>query len=72
MKAGGTINGIKNLLQEFDANVKAIGVLAEAEDEEEDRVVEDYMSLVQIKNVDSTKRHIEVIKGNYFEYKNRE
>lgn len=66
MKAGGTINGIKNLLQEFDANVKAIGVLAEAEDEEEERVVDDYVSLVQINNVDSTNKQIEVIKGNYF------
>src|SRR5699024_2478291 len=33
MKAGGTINGMKSLLEEFDAEVKAIGVLAEAEDE---------------------------------------
>ncbi|WP_018934290.1 pur operon repressor [Gracilibacillus lacisalsi] len=67
MKAGGTINGMKNLLQEFDANVKAIGVLAEAEDEEEDRVVDDYTSLLQIKNVDSNSKQIEVIKGNYFD-----
>ncbi|MDX8047530.1 pur operon repressor [Gracilibacillus sp. S3-1-1] len=66
MKAGGTINGMKSLLKEFDANVKAIGVLAEAEDEEEDRVVDDYISLVQIKNVDSSSKEIEVIKGNYF------
>jgi purine operon repressor len=67
MKAGGTINGMKNLLQEFDANVKAIGVLAEAEDEEEDRVVDDYTSLLQIKNVDSNSKQIEVTKGNYFD-----
>ncbi len=66
MKAGGTINGIKNLLKEFNANVAAIGVLAEAEDEEEDRVVEDYTSLIQIKNVDANNQQIEVIKGNYF------
>lgn len=67
MKAGGTINGIKNLLEEFDANVKAIGVLAEAEDEEEERVVDEYVSLVRIKNVDDTKKQIEVVKGNYFQ-----
>lgn len=67
MKAGGTINGMKNLLTEFDANVKAIGVLAEAEDEEEDRVVDDYVSLVQIKNVDDENQQIEVVKGNYFQ-----
>ncbi|WP_163539371.1 pur operon repressor [Gracilibacillus sp. YIM 98692] len=66
MKAGGTINGMKSLLQEFNANVRAIGVLAEAEDEEEDRVVDDYVSLVQIKNVDDNNKQIEVTKGNYF------
>ncbi|ENH97617.1 pur operon repressor [Gracilibacillus halophilus YIM-C55.5] len=67
MKAGGTINGMKSLLNEFQANVRAIGVLAEAEDEEEERVVDNYTSLVQIKNVDDNKQEIEVTKGNYFE-----
>ncbi|SES23033.1 purine operon repressor, PurR [Gracilibacillus ureilyticus] len=66
MKAGGTINGMKSLLEEFNANVKAIGVLAEAEDDEEERVVDEYTSLVQIKNVDDNNKQIEVIKGNYF------
>ncbi|MFC4403570.1 pur operon repressor [Gracilibacillus xinjiangensis] len=67
MKAGGTINGMKSLLEEFNANVKAIGVLAEAEDEEEERVVDDYTSLLQIKNVDDNNKQIEAIKGNYFQ-----
>lgn len=66
MKAGGTINGMRGLLDEFNANVSAIGVLAEAEDEEEDRVVDDYTSLVQITNVDIKNKQIEVHKGNYF------
>lgn len=66
MKAGGTINGMKSLLQEFNANVTAIGVLAEAEDEEEERVVEDYTSLIKIQNVDVRNQRIEVQKGNYF------
>lgn len=64
MKAGGTITGMKSLLGEFDANVKAIGVLAEAEDEEDERVVMDYTSLVQITNVNSVKQIIEVHQGN--------
>lgn len=63
MKAGGTITGMKSLLNEFNANVKAIGVLAEAEDEEDERVVLDYMSLVQITNVNSLKQIIEVHPG---------
>lgn len=67
MKAGGTITGMKSLLGEFDANVQAIGVLAEAEDEEDERVVTDYTSLVQITNVHSVKQIIEVRKGNVLE-----
>ncbi|WP_226038375.1 pur operon repressor [Aquibacillus saliphilus] len=64
MKAGGTINGIKDLLKEFNAEVKAIGVMAEAEDEEEDRVVDQYISLVQISNVDIKNSQIQVNQGN--------
>ncbi|KGX83849.1 pur operon repressor [Pontibacillus marinus] len=67
MKAGGTINGMKSLLEEFEANVAGIGVLAEAEDEDEDRVVDDYVSLLQINNVDIKNRKIEVHRGNLFE-----
>ncbi|WP_407272209.1 pur operon repressor [Radiobacillus sp. PE A8.2] len=66
MKAGGTINGIKELLAEFNAHVSGIGVLAEAEDDEEERVVDQYISLVQITNVDVKNKQIEVHKGNFF------
>ncbi|SET78933.1 purine operon repressor, PurR [Oceanobacillus limi] len=65
MKAGGTITGMINLLEEFNANVAAIGVLAEADDEEEDRVVEDYTSLVKISDVDMIKKRIQVQPGNF-------
>ncbi len=64
MKAGGTIMGMRNLLKEFNAEVAGIGVLAEAEDEEEDRVVDDYLSLVQIMNADDRQASIEVRPGN--------
>ncbi|WP_082235830.1 pur operon repressor [Halobacillus massiliensis] len=66
MKAGGTINGMRSLLKEFNAEVAGIGVLAEAEDEEEDRVVDDYVSVVQIMNVDNRQPKIEVHPGNLF------
>lgn len=66
MKAGGTIDGMKSLLKEFDATVAAIGVLAEAEDEEDERIITDYTSLLQISNVDEKNKHIEVRKGNFF------
>lgn len=65
MKAGGTITGMINLLHEFDANVKAIGVLAEADDEENKRVVTDYMSLVKITNVNIDDQIIKVNRGKY-------
>ncbi|MEN2766726.1 pur operon repressor [Ornithinibacillus xuwenensis] len=65
MKAGGTINGMVSLLAEFNANVKAIGVLAEADDEEEERVVEDYTSLIKISNVDLKEKLISVQRGNF-------
>lgn len=68
MKAGGTINGMRNLLKEFKAEVVGIGVLAEAEDEEEDRVVDDYISVVQIMNADDRHQSIEVRPGNLINY----
>lgn len=65
MKAGGTITGMKSLLDEFSAKVQAIGVLAEADDEEDERVVHDYTSLVKITNVDMEEKYIAVHPGNY-------
>lgn len=64
MKAGGTINGMVSLLEEFDAKVQAIGVLAEADDDEEERIVTDYTSLIKISNVDLLHKTIEVQNGN--------
>lgn len=66
MKAGGTINGMISLLEEFQATVKAIGVLAEADDEEEERLVTDYTSLIKISNVDMVHKTIEVQTGNFY------
>ena len=65
MKAGGTINGMVSLLAEFNANVKGIGVLAEADDEEDERVVKEYLSLVKITHVDLKLKKIDVRPGNF-------
>ncbi|SQC70111.1 Pur operon repressor [Listeria fleischmannii subsp. fleischmannii] len=65
MKAGGTVNGMKNLLEEFNANLVGIAVLVESEYAEE-RLVDDYVSLVKIKNVNVKEKQIEVVEGNYF------
>ncbi|AKP45453.1 MULTISPECIES: pur operon repressor [Bacillus] len=65
MKAGGTINGMKSMLAEFNAEVAGIAVLVESEHAEE-RLVEDYISLVKLRDVDVKKKEIKVDEGNYF------
>ena len=65
MKAGGTINGMKSLLEEFKAHVAGIAVLVESENIEE-RLVDEYISLVRLSNVDEKAKTINVIEGNYF------
>ncbi|MBB6455241.1 purine operon repressor [Salirhabdus euzebyi] len=67
MKAGGTINGMKSLLKEFQAHVAGIGVLAEAEDEDEERMIDEYVSLIKIHEVNLSERKIDAKKGNYFQ-----
>ncbi|MEK3888935.1 pur operon repressor [Bacillus sp. FSL K6-3431] len=65
MKAGGTVNGMVNLLAEFNATVAGIAVLVEAEYQEE-RLVEDYISLIKLSDVDVKGKQINVVKGNFF------
>ncbi|RLQ91691.1 pur operon repressor [Falsibacillus albus] len=65
MKAGGTINGMINLLDEFNANLAGIGVLVESENADE-RLVDEYVSLVKLKDVDVKEKSIKVVEGNYF------
>ncbi|HEY4554012.1 MAG TPA: pur operon repressor [Bacillaceae bacterium] len=65
MKAGGTVNGMINLLEEFNASVAGIAVLVESEYQEE-RLVDDYISLVKLTDVDMKQKKINVVKGNYF------
>ncbi|MDQ0216201.1 purine operon repressor [Oikeobacillus pervagus] len=65
MKAGGTVNGMRSLLREFNGTVAGIAVLVEAEHVEE-RLVDDYLSLVKLQNVDAKENEITVVEGNYF------
>ncbi|WLR41921.1 pur operon repressor [Bacillus carboniphilus] len=65
MKAGGTINGMNSLLEEFQAEVVGIGVLMEVIADEE-RLVDDYVSLLKLEYLDSKKSSIRVNQGNYF------
>lgn len=65
MKAGGTVNGMKSLLEEFKAHVAGIAVLVESENIEE-RLVDEYISLVRLSDVDVKDKTINVTEGNYF------
>jgi purine operon repressor len=65
MKAGGTIKGMISMLEEFRAHVSGIAVLVESEEIEE-RLVDDYLSLVQLSNVNEKERTINVKTGNFF------
>jgi purine operon repressor len=67
MKAGGTINGMISLLAEFKANVVGIGVLVESEEAEE-RLVDEYVSLVKLTSVNVKEKQITVEEGNYFQF----
>ncbi|MFE8698806.1 pur operon repressor [Cytobacillus sp. FJAT-53684] len=65
MKAGGTVNGMVSMLEEFKAHVAGIAVLVEAEKAEK-RLVDEYLSLVRLSDVDVNEKKINVSEGNYF------
>lgn len=66
MKVGGTVNGMKSLLEEFDCELAGIAVLVEAQHADE-RLVDDYYSLVKLHEVNEKDRTIELSEGNYFQ-----
>ncbi len=68
MRAGGTIKGMVDLLQEFRATVKGVGVFVESgEVEAEEHLVDEYISLAKLSGVDPKTRKIYVEPGNYFD-----
>lgn len=52
MKAGGTFLGIKDLMAEFEANIVGMGVLVETQLISEPKLVEGYLSLLQLRELD--------------------
>lgn len=66
MKAGGTINGLQNMLLEFDATLVGTVVFAAANFKGE-RLVSDYLSLLSVDKVDVATRTIQVAPGNFLE-----
>lgn len=65
MKGGGTVNGMKSLIEEFEAELVGITVFAESTFSGR-RMVEDYTSLICVKEVDTKTKNITVVPGNYF------
>jgi len=65
MKVGGTLNGMKNLLEEFDCELAGIAVLVEAE-HADDTLIDNYYSLVKLQEVNEKDRTIALSEGNYF------
>ncbi|WP_251521076.1 MULTISPECIES: pur operon repressor [Staphylococcus] len=63
MRAGGSINGVMNLMNEFKAQVKGVSVLVESK-EVKQRLIEDYTSLVRLSDVDEYNQEFKVEKGN--------
>lgn len=68
MKAGGTIQGMINLIEEFRCTVAGVGVLVEAVQSEE-RLVEKYVSMTKLSDVNIKEKRVKVELGNYFEQK---
>ena len=63
MRAGGSINGVMNLMNEFKAHVKGVSVLVESK-EVKQRLIEDYTSLVRLSDVDEYNQEFKVEPGN--------
>lgn len=66
MRAGGTAAGMKNLLEEFSATVAGVGIFIESEYGEE-RLIDNYISLLNLTGVDEKGKTIQVETGNYFD-----
>lgn len=68
MKAGGTVQGMIDLLAEFNATVAGVGVLVESGAVESgERLFQDYISLAALGAVDLKNKSVDVYPGNYFE-----
>lgn len=66
MKGGGTVNGMKSMIEEFNATLVGIVVFA-ASSFKGNRLVDDYTSLLSVEKVDVPTKTITVVPGNYIE-----
>ncbi len=66
MKGGGTVNGMKSMIEEFESNLVGITVFAEGSFDGK-RMVDDYTSLLKVDQVNTLDKTISVSPGNYLE-----
>lgn len=64
MKGGGTVNGMKSLIEEFESELVGVTVFAESAFAGE-RAIADYTALLSVDKVDSRDKTIHVAPGNY-------
>ncbi|MDD3839008.1 MAG: pur operon repressor [Clostridia bacterium] len=66
MKAGGTANGIVNLMKEFNVKVVGIGVVVEIE-KPEHKLVDNYISLMVLKDLKENSQNINIHPSKWIE-----
>lgn len=64
MKGGGTLTGMMELVKEFDCEVAGMAVFCETRSKEQ-KVIKDYISLIDIEEVNVEKKTIKVHPGNF-------
>ncbi|MCC2686967.1 MAG: purR [Paenibacillaceae bacterium] len=64
MRVGGTVRGMMDLLQEFRATVRGVGVFMESA-EVADHLVDDYISLARVSGIETGRASVGL--GNYFD-----
>jgi purine operon repressor len=65
MKAGGTVKALIDLLNEFSVNVVGVGIFMSTSEPEE-KVVDEYVSLATLREVNEQSRQVEIVPGTYF------
>lgn len=65
MKAGGTAKAVVDLMQEFKAQVVGVGVFMSTV-EPEKKMIDGYVSLATLHEVNEESRQVEVVPGTYF------
>ena len=68
LRAGGSINGVITLMEEFKATVVGVSVLVESKDTPGNRRYKDYTSIVKVSKIDEYNETFVVEEGNCLEY----